>query len=330
MTWSTAATISVIIALLLGLGAGFVIAKRIRSPRIVDGVQGDVAKKRNRLDLIIFVLFAFLLVVGAGGLLFFVEPKGNTPNPEIEMGLMVVVAIAGMMTLLFVVAVGFNFMDLTDKTKPLGLPEGSIRAMIALFLIMVFIIFGIFLFRVVGSGFYTVIEKGLPANQVDMTKYTGQNTFVEQGPNNTVNIWLKTETSADGARLAQQLLTTVGTLVVAVAGFYFGSTTVGSAFAAAQGPAPVSSPTIKDATRSGPKGKQLPFEIVGTDFRSPKSVRLVRDNDEMGASDILSSATKIHCTFMIDKEPDGKWDVIVENDDGKQAKLTKWFEITSA
>jgi len=136
--------------------------------------------------------------------------------------------------------------------------------------------------------------------------------------------------------LAQQLITTVGTLVVAIASFYFGSTMTSSAAkkeregsAAAQALTAASNPVIKDIIPvEGAKSKQLSLEIVGTGFWSPKAVRLLRGNEEMLGTELLSNATKIQCKVMIDKDPGGKWDVIVENADGKQGRLPDAFTIT--
>jgi hypothetical protein len=195
---------------------------------------------------------------------------------------------------------------------------------------MVFIIFGIYLFRVVGEGNYTKVEAGLPSPP-EMTKYAGKTVYIDQDQNGRYNVWLQTAVSDDGARLAQQLLTTVGTLVVAVAGFYFGSSAVSSAVAAVQGTT-ATNPAITDVTpKEGKKGEKVPLEIVGTDFKSPKAVRLVRGSETIVGTEITSSATMIRCTMALDKEPGGdKWDVVVDNEDGKQARKDKVFTINPA
>ena len=99
-------------------------------------------------------------------------------------------------------------MGLLDANQALGLPAGTIRALIALILILLFAIIGVHLFRMVGA--------------------------LDPAGTNAV--------SAEGVALAQQLLTTVGTLVVAVSGFYFGTAS------AARG-AMISSQATKEATR---------------------------------------------------------------------------------
>jgi len=57
---------------------------------------------------------------------------------------------------------------------------------------------------------------------------------------------------------------------------------------------------------------------------------MIRGAEEMAATDVLSSDTKIQCEVKIDKEPDGKWDVVVENEDGTQARLAQVFTIKQA
>lgn len=332
-------TLLILISISVALMVGWLITKKWGIA--VQETQNSIDTTRSRMILSGFVLLAFLLVVGAGWLVYGMMPEGSLPDqPEIQMGLIIVTAIAALMTLLFIMAVGFSFVNLTDPKQPLGLPEGSIRAMIALILIMVFIIFGIYLFRVVGSGFYAKLETDVTA--IDPTKFAGQTTYVESVKDKDgrmvldasgrplYNVWLQTKTSDDGARLAQQLLTTVGTLVVAVAGFYFGSTAVSSAVAAAQGTT-AASPSIKDVKpREGAQGAEISLEISGTDFKSPKTVRLVRGSEVMIGSEILSSPTKILCRVTIDKDPDGKWDVVVENEDGKLARLPEAFTIVKS
>jgi hypothetical protein len=79
----------------------------------------------------------------------------------------------------------------------LGLPEGSIRALIALGLILLFFILAVFL--------YADLLHGTPGNP---------------GPHGSA-----------GVDIAKQLATTISTLVVAIASFYFGSSAVSQAAA---------------------------------------------------------------------------------------------------
>src|SRR5439155_25746707 len=51
-------------------------------------------------------------------------------SPEISIGVVIVVAVSALLLLLFWVALGFATLELADNTQALGLPEGSIRALI--------------------------------------------------------------------------------------------------------------------------------------------------------------------------------------------------------
>jgi hypothetical protein len=247
-----------------------------------------------------------------------------TPTPEIQLGFLVVIAIIALITLLFLVAAGFAQLQLTDPKQPLGLPEGSIRAMIALILIMVFIIFGIHLFRVTGVG----LESG-PV-EMTYTELAAQSniSFIEKVSDGKFKVWLKADLSDDGVRLAQQLLTTVGTLVVAVAGFYFGSSAVSSAAAAVRG-LPAARPMIGGITPAeGRQNQDVPLTITGQNFQIPRAVRLVRGAEEIAATDVMASATRITGILRLAMAPGGdNWDVVIQNEDGTETRLERAFRI---
>jgi len=108
--------------------------------------------------------------------------------------------------------------------------------MIALILIMVFIIFGIYLFRVVGTGNYAGPIQNLTAAEIGELKNVAYIIPSSgEGYKGKYDVWLQADLNADAIRLATQLATTVGTLVVAVVGFYFGSTVVATGVAQGQG-----------------------------------------------------------------------------------------------
>src|SRR5207248_5074342 len=93
----------------------------------------------------------------------------------------------------------------------------------------------------------------------------------------------------------------------------------------------VSQPEIKDVIPAeAKKGEQIDLRVTGSGFRLPKTVRLVRSKEEMVCTEILSGDTIVHCRLLIDKEPGEKWDVVVENEDGKQARKDAVFSITQA
>ena len=352
----------------VALGAVLIAAKW---RTFVQPSQGE-ATNRPKIKFVIFAVPLLALIAAAGWFINHVNTEA-TVGDEVQMGLLVVAAIATLMTVLFIVAAGFSSMKLTDSSQPLGLPEGSVRAMIALVLIMVFIIFGIYMFRITGAGSQTYLgamsfedmrkldpkasgwKSMIVARAADIVtplgkmssedmrkldpKASGWKTIiVKELKDGSSNVWSVKESDYynvssvieigdDGRRLAQQLITTVGTLVVAVAGFYFGSSATKGPINGRATPNPV----IKDVTpREGEKGKQIDLKVVGSGFASAKGVRLVRGAEEMVGTDVISNDTRISCKLTIDKEPDGKWDLLVENEDGKQARLAEVFTIKLA
>jgi hypothetical protein len=101
--------------------------------------------------------------------------------PEVQLPLLVIAGVIGLLAAINCVAIAFAAIGISDPNEALGLPKGSIRALIALSLILIFAIMSTFLW------------------------------------------WHLDSTNTEKVRFAQQILTTVSTLVVAIAGFYFGT-----------------------------------------------------------------------------------------------------------
>jgi hypothetical protein len=247
-------------------------------------------------------------------------------STEIEIGIIIVIAVVALMLLLFIMAAGFSILNLTDPKQALGLPEGSIRAMIALILVLVFIICGTYLFRLVGTGYPTTF-----VNQTsdEMQKIQGKILHAAPNPKNSQNfdVVVQSDLAPDAIRLGQQLTTTIGTLVVAVSGFYFGSTTVSSAVTAAQS-RQASKPAIQKIDPDhGIQGQVIDLVITGSELNRTQRVRLVRGNEEMACTDLLSNPTNIKCKLLVSKDPGDKWDLSVATDDGAEVILREAFEI---
>lgn len=120
-------------------------------------------------------------------IIIFMVPFWTTQKlpPEVQLAAVIVLGVSIVMNLLFIMTAGYQRMQLTSSNQALGLPAGSIRALIALFLILMFAIIGIYVFNAVLGAGASISQQALS--------------------------------------LAQQLMTTIATLVVAVAGFYFGT-----------------------------------------------------------------------------------------------------------
>ncbi len=292
-----------------------------------------MTKEKSFVALFSFLLIA--LIAAYGSVVFFATRIHLTP--ELQMGLLIVGAIATLMTVLFIIAAGFSFMSLTDQKQALGLPEGSIRAMIALVLIMVFIIFGIYLFRMVGGGGVKYV--GNFPEKPKYEKIAGQTVVVEQVAATeqkpaSYDVFVVEELTDDGKKLAHQLITILGTLVVAVSSFYFGSSVSSAAakreqeLVQGQLAKPAAAPVIKDVNpKAGAQNADIALKIDGAGFASPQAVRLLRGTETMDCTGISADSSSIRCQLKIDKAPGDKWDVLVVNSDGQTAKLPGAFSI---
>jgi hypothetical protein len=342
---------------------------------IIDHLSNDTGISRDfNVSWVIFlVLLAGLVMSGA----IFTIPL-FPDSPEVQFGIIIVLGSCLLLLLLFIVAIGFNMLKMADPNSALGLPEGSIRALIALLLILIFIMMSVFLYRetagsvvrlpslsnaqvnqlskanlvsVVPNGAqiptYGVVyqlQGGAGITQTGIITLTGVTLdqitnlpagvkIIRQFPDGhapVYDVYSRTEPSSTAADIAKQLVTTVGTLVVAVAGFYFGTRAV----ATARGEAGPAAPTIDYI--DPPTGSNVnadPFQIkdlAGTGFAENAKVFLRQKGKEdiKAISVNVVSHSKITCSFLIlNKEP-GAWDVLVVNPDGSEGKLPGAFQIT--
>ena len=132
---------------------------------------------------------------------------------ESTLAIVVIVGTFVLLSTLTVVAVVFSSLNMGDKNQALGLPEGSVRAIIALSLIIIFVIMAVFMFQGIGPSFFK-LENG--------TQYWNVTEFIDV----TAPAYIPKEATQEQINIAQNIMTTVGTLVVALAGFYFGTRAV--------------------------------------------------------------------------------------------------------
>lgn len=257
-------------------------------------MRRDLGPPTVRWYIVAAICIIIIIGIGAGGILF-----SSSQSYELILGLIIIFGSGVLTVLLFIMASAFSALKLTDTRQALGLPSGSVRAMIALLLIIIWAIVSIFVFRFVAFG--------------------------NVGPNGPAGA-----ASADGIKLAQQLFTTMSTLVVAVSAFYFGSS------AAARKdliPAQTQPTILKVVPNIGKQGQgELPLTIVGKNFlQLPKSIRLILDTEVIIANGIVLNNTEvslIDCNITInDNQTVGQWDLIITNDDGCEFRLPKAFTV---
>jgi len=165
-------------------------------------------------------------IVGVGFLVVFcVGGLGGTK----EMGwvFMAVLGISIFLVLLTLMSFLFTTFNIGDAKEALGLPPGSIRAVIALCLVVVFAIFVVFLYNDLANpptrSLVNVSQEQY--NKISPDQILSSSNFSDDKTGQTLyNVELiGTQRSLAAQDLAKQVVTLVGTLMAAVSSFYFGT-----------------------------------------------------------------------------------------------------------
>lgn len=176
---------------------------------------------------------------------------------------MVIAGLVALLIVITIVATIFSLLGLADKDQAMALPEGSIRAVIALALLLLFAILTVFLYGSLQSppsGSLTFQSRAealafvgahmaLPNLKMEQAKGTGPAATPPTADKATDAANLKNSAPGAGSAsaelytvswganasaddFAKQLLTLLGTLVTSVVSFYFGAKTATSSAAA--------------------------------------------------------------------------------------------------
>lgn len=113
-------------------------------------------------------------------------------SDQIRLPMLIVASVVGLLGSIAFVVVAFSLFGLINGAEPLGLPEGSVRALIALLILVIFASMTVFFFGAL---------KGTPKDVDNSAAFD----------------------------LAKQVLTILGTLLTAISSFYFGSQAATSA-----------------------------------------------------------------------------------------------------
>jgi hypothetical protein len=176
-------------------------------------------------------LLMIAVVAGLAVVIALPSGIGGINSVELKMGMVVVLAIAALLAMLSIAAIIYANQGLADGKQALGLPEGSIRALIALFLLMIFIIMGVYLFRTIATSAQIRVPN-LSSDQVAAFAGqlpSGEQLSIEKNTSGAYDVTIGVGVSAGTQQVALQLITVLGTLVTAVSAFYFGSSTAQSA-----------------------------------------------------------------------------------------------------
>jgi hypothetical protein len=215
-------------------------------------MSNDQRVLRSFTAIMIVVVVIAAAVVGLMALLKWAAASSETPD-AILLPLASIAGIIALVAVLSVAAVVFSLLKLADPQQALGLPAGSVRAVIALSLIVIFVIAGVF--------FYSDLAKidtrksvGLTQEQLNAIPGSAIVSLTPNPDGKKFDVELRVEKGQASQDLAKQILTALITLVSAVAAFYFGTRAVESAL----GPKG-EQPTLRiDSPTSDPHPKVVP------------------------------------------------------------------------
>jgi hypothetical protein len=321
---------------------------------------------------------------------------------EVSLPLLAIAGVVVLLGALALVSIAFKMMDMADPQEALALPAGSIRAVIALSLVVLFAILTVFLFSSLDSGgrvqkltclsaaesdtflrnlgpqqvLLTIesaaSEKGEPCRRraAATSSATPPTSAAEpaagangpspaassgtppsppptpspdasatsapagtQPPASLFTVYHRDTIDPASQDFAKQLLVLIGTLVTAVASFYFGAKAVSDAQAATAPDVPPSLVGVNPAeVQVG--GELNPLHITGSNLNSIEHAQLVYGPTQIVGIRVVSNPTEVQARFQIPTtvpaDSIGKqWDVVVIDAVGRTARLPAALHVTA-
>ncbi len=193
-----------------------------------ETTRDPAADKARALIAFALISAAFVVVIGLA-----THVAGAAAFPVVVVGgaVMLIIVLAA-------IALAFAMAGMNDNRYAFGLPDGSIRAIMAVGLFAAFVGTAGFLFNGLAVS-EPKFSQSIQAKKADLDKYDKQFFIVvERAPPAgqavnpdtiiTADIYTRTMSQAAGD-LAKQIFTTVATALVTVIGFYFGSGSLSAA-----------------------------------------------------------------------------------------------------
>jgi hypothetical protein len=197
---------------------------------------------------VLIVLLGLFIIGLAGFAIYYFVPAPdtqsmNSSNAATALSRIILIGLVVTVGLMTGLAIVFNFLGLSVKEQPLGLPEGSIRSIIAFSMVLIFVCLAAFLYGGVSAGETNEVAKLTRVAPADLNTYKQYFIAVHQPAKKPdgaldidptsgqilsydVNLFAKRNKDSDD--FAKQIFTTLGTVFVSVISFYFGSSVTAS------------------------------------------------------------------------------------------------------
>jgi hypothetical protein len=195
-------------------------------------------------SVLMFLAAAGVLAAAGFGLYKFssyVDGKGDA----LALSLVVLVGLALVIALMAGLTMVYSLLGVENRQQPLALPEGSVRALIAFSLLLIFVCLATFIYagakgpelllqgkvtRITAAQVaelrkeFVIVEE--PARKADGTPDT-EVTGGTSTPLSNASYYIRQRTK-EGDDIGKQIFTTLATVFVSVVSFYFGSSTASS------------------------------------------------------------------------------------------------------
>jgi len=281
-----------------------------------------MAFRRMSLNQVAFVGVVVMVLLGAFLLI------RSTGQSEIQLPVLAILGVVGLLAVLTFMALVFSNLGLSDPREALGLPSGSIRAVIALSLIVIFVISAIFLFAVLSFPYQNSVTNvsAAQADSIPVTQLISRT--LSANSTDHYDVIFTVPPGAAEIDFAKQLLTILGALVTAITSFYFGTQ-------AAQGPRPKPSPptlsSLDPASAPGvsanaPSNTVL-LTVQGDNLLEVTQLLLMQGTQAISGTGVTSNMSTASATFEIDSSLLGDYDVVAKTREGDTVRLAKAFKV---
>jgi len=277
------------------------------------------------------------IVIGAGVLVVLTFGWAGTyvywkqESSEVALPIVIIAGVTVLLLVLGLLTFVFSVLKLSNKDEALALPSGSVRAVIALMLLVIFAIVAIFLYSDVStSGKLQKIEHVTSTQEIELRKQLDIVVVVPEmkaNPDSKVEektgsstVWYRGASRA-AEDLAKQLIVLLGTLVTAVSSFYFGSSSIA---AVTKSPKNIGGPNAKAVNPGNlkPDTAEQSLKITGTNLDHVVSVKLTSGKESIVADGVAASDTSVDCTVTTKADTEfGPWTVVVSDNANNDSRI---------
>jgi hypothetical protein len=323
----------VVFVVVVSVVVPWVISRLVKSQDLRGALKSLLDSPLGAVSVMVVTVALAATVLGlVAGLL-----KGTGLGLTLVMPILAVIGVLLLIATLVAVVAAFKQVGLADKEQALGLPDGSVRALLALSLLVLFAILSVFIYTSLTESARVRTIENATNYQIDDLRRQHPDLVVSAIRDSKGDIvpgivTLSYTEGTDPASndFARQLLTLLGTLLTAVTSFYFGANTVSSAVADSQPPNPAAPAPTKatptDVTRPKPDEKPLAQKItvLGTNLNDVISASLDDGHGATIKSDGLPESNAGQVSFTVtltSASPTGSFDIVLTDKNGRTGTL---------